>query len=263
MKRIVSRLISVLLVTMMCISALPVEVFAWGKMTHVYTANIIEGLTAQGTGSIAILDGGDSAFEYDIPDEYYEAIMAYPDAFRAGSLGPDVYPDIFTGQVYIHPEDDGIEADLEDLEDFKPEPNPENPEVELGPEDLKVDSGMWIAYLCDAVNKLPEGSEDRKMCLSFTLGCILHYCGDLFGHDFVNTFSGGAFPSIFSTEIFDIKGERLNNILSHLSIEGYMDDVVYPSYDADRDGDIDAPNKFVSGAMVFDGSPAIGLNPIY
>ena len=93
MKRIVTRLISILLVTMMCISVLPVEVFAWGKMTHVYTANIIEGLTAEGTGSIAILDGGDSAFEYDIPDEYYEAIMAYPDAFRAGALGPDVYPD--------------------------------------------------------------------------------------------------------------------------------------------------------------------------
>ena len=251
MKRIMTRLISVLLVTVMCFSVFPVEVFAWGKMTHVYTANIIEGLTAEGTGSIAILDGGDSAFEYDIPDEYYEAIMAYPDAFRAGALGPDAYPDIFTGQVYIHPEDDGVEAELED---FEVDPNPER---------LKVDSGMWVEYLCNAVNKMGKDTEDRKMCLSFTLGCILHYCGDLYGHDFVNTFSGGAFPSFFSTEIFNIKGERLNNILSHLSTESYMDEVVYPNYDVKTDGGIDGPNNFIAGAMVFDGTPAIGLNPIY
>jgi hypothetical protein len=108
-----------------------------------------------------------------------------------------------------------------------------------------------------------KDTEDRKMCLSFTLGCILHYCGDLYGHDFVNTFSGGAFPSFFSTEIFNIKGERLNNILSHLSVESYMDDIVYPTYDADRDGGIDGPNNFIAGAMVFDGSPAIGLIPLY
>ena len=215
MKRIVTRLISVLLVTVMCISILPVQVFAWGKMTHIYTANVIEGLATEGTGSIAILDGDDSAFEYDIPDEFYEAIMAYPDAFRAGALGPDVYPDIFTGQVYIHPEDT-VDDPEEDAD------NPEDDEDNKLLDEYKVDSGIWVVYLCDAVNKLPVGSEDRKMCLAFTLGCILHYCGDLYGHDFVNTFSGGAFPSFFSTEIFDIKGERLNNILSHLSIESYI-----------------------------------------
>jgi hypothetical protein len=34
--------------------------------------------------------------------------------------------------VYIHPEDDGVEAELED---FEVDPNPER---------LKVDSGMWV-----------------------------------------------------------------------------------------------------------------------
>ena len=228
MKRTVTKLISLLLVMVMCFAMLPLQAFGWGKMTHVYTANEIL-RTALSRGSVEY-EG--KSFDFTVPEEFRDAISSYPDAFRAGALGPDVYPDILTGQMYIHPAD------------------------------ANIDSGMWVTYLCDAVNKMGKDTESRKVALSFTLGCILHYCGDLFGHDFVNTFSGGAFPSIASTEMLDLKSERLNNVVSHLAVESYMDALIYPSYSASN-GKIDAPNFFVQNTMVFNGSPAAGLATPY
>ena len=238
MKRTITRFISILLTAIMCFSVFPVEAFAWGKMTHVYTANVIDGAyidTEEDTVPLYYPYDAEEedAFNFTIPDEFIQAIAEYPEAFRAGSLGPDMYPDIVTGQMYIHPEDENI------------------------------DSGEWVTLLCNAVNKMGRDTEGRKKALAFTLGCMLHYCGDLFGHDFVNTFSGGTFPSVASTEMMDLKGERLNNVLSHLSVEKYMDCLLYPSYDKGRYGDVDAPDEFVSNAMIFNGTPAAGLAPLY
>ena len=224
MKRTVTKLLSLLLVTATCLSVIPFEAFAWGKMTHVFTANDI----IQSGSYRSSVQYEDKYYDFTLPDEFQDAISSYPDAFRAGALGPDMYPDILTGQMYIHPED----------------PN--------------IDSGKWVTHLCEAVNKMGKDTEGRKIALSFTLGCILHYCGDLFGHDFVNTFSGGAFPSVASTEMLDIKGERLNNVLSHMAVESYMDGLILPNYSS-ADGKIDAPNFFVQNAMVFNGTPAAGL----
>lgn len=237
MKRISTKFISALLAAVMCFSVFPIDVFAWGKMTHIYTANLIEQLYIDSEDNVTLTypyDAEDEGgFEYAIPDEFIQAITDYPDAFRAGSLGPDMYPDIVTGQMYIHPEDENI------------------------------DSGEWVTLLCNAVNKMGRDTEGRKMALAFTLGCMLHYCGDLFGHDFVNTFSGGTFPSVSSLEMMDLKGERLNNVLSHLSVEKYMDSLLYPSYDTKRYGNIDAPDEFVSNVLVFNGTPLAGLAPLY
>ena len=230
MKRTITKLTGIVLVLVLCLSMLPLEAFAWGKMTHVYTANYILNGDKVSVSHSAAAEGAEKVFQYGIPDEYLDAMEAYPDAFRAGALGPDMYPDILTGQMYIHPKDN------------------------------YVDSGDWITYLCDSVNKMGKDTEGRKKALAFTLGCILHYCGDLFGHDFVNTFSGGTFPSVASLEMLDIKSERLNNVLSHMAVEAYMDDSLYPTY---RGGGIDAPDEFVRNTMVFNGTPAAGLAPIY
>ena len=238
MKRTITRFTSILMAAVMFFSMLPVKAFAWGKMTHVYTANVIEDCYIDTEDYSVPLNypydsEGESTFDFSVPDEFLQAIAEYPEAFRAGALGPDMYPDILTGQMYIHPEDKNI------------------------------DSGEWVTLLCSAVNKMGKDTEGRKKALAFTLGCMLHYCGDLFGHDFVNTFSGGTFPSVASLEMMDLKGERLNNVLSHLSVEKYMDSLLYPDYNPDKYGGIDAPDEFVSNVMVFNGTPAAGLAPLY
>ena len=100
MKRTITRLVSMLLVMIMCCSLLPLEAFAWGKMTHTYTANKILGDSSGGTTIVtypSVSEGTAKGYQYNIPKEFLEAIQAYPDAFRAGALGPDVYPDILTG----------------------------------------------------------------------------------------------------------------------------------------------------------------------
>ena len=126
------RLISILLVTVMCFSVFPIDVFAWGKMTHAYTANmIVDDLFNTGAGSSSVKYEGKD-YNFAVPEEFLEAIEAYPDAFRAGALGPDMYPDILTGQMYIHPEDENI------------------------------DSGEWITYLVNSANKLSKETEGRK-----------------------------------------------------------------------------------------------------
>ena len=228
------RLISILLVTVMCFSVFPIDVFAWGKMTHAYTANmIVDDLFNTGAGSSSVKYEGKD-YNFAVPEEFLEAIEAYPDAFRAGALGPDMYPDILTGQMYIHPEDENI------------------------------DSGEWITYLVNSANKLSKETEGRKEVLAFVLGCIFHYCGDLFGHDFVNTFAGGTFPSVASFEMLDLKGERLNKVLSHMAVEKYMDSLIYRNgYDSEIYGTIDAPEQFIANVMVFNGTPAAGLAPLY
>ena len=42
MKRTIIKLTSIVLVLVLCLSMLPLETFAWGKMTHVYTANYLK-----------------------------------------------------------------------------------------------------------------------------------------------------------------------------------------------------------------------------
>ena len=69
-------------------------------------------------------------------------------------------------------------------------------------------------------------SAGRLEALSFTLGYMLHYCGDMFGHDFVNMFSGGTFPNLTDVDYLDSKNPELNNVLSHMAIEAQMDKFV-------------------------------------
>ena len=177
MKFSAKRLVSILMASVMCASTLSSGVFAWSNKTHVNSANIVmlemqrsAKASKNSTASVTVFapydDHENGAHTYTIPKEFSDAIFEYPEAFRAGSLGPDFYPDLIAGQMIIHPYEEGLS------------------------------SGEWITVLCDSVNILPKDSEYRKEALSFTLGCMLHYCGDLFGHDFINTFSGGSFPAV-------------------------------------------------------------------
>ena len=243
------RLISLLLVMVMCITALPVNVFAWSNKSHANSANIIlletqrsakanNNKKANVTVYAPYDDHANGAYTYTIPEEFRTAIMEYPDAFRAGSLGPDFYPDLIAGQMIIHPYEEGMS------------------------------SGEWITVLCDSVNILPQNSVYRKEALSFTLGCMLHYCGDLFGHDFINTFSGGSFPGVLDVlaEVakLDYSGKNLNNVISHMSSESYMDKQVnWKFYNSIDYLDIAAPTKFVADTWIGNGSLYGGHTKLY
>ena len=102
MKHTITRVISMLLVLTICLSCLPTEAFAWGKMTHVYTANLMEDEAFDGSVTLRYnVNSEDEVrnFQYDIPQEFLDAIQSYPDAFRAGAQLLQNMPD--NGRILI------------------------------------------------------------------------------------------------------------------------------------------------------------------
>ena len=71
MKRIITKLVSILLVLVICFSTLPTKALAWGKMTHVYTANnIIQSSLGGGT-----VQYEDSSYGFSVPAEYLQSSL--------------------------------------------------------------------------------------------------------------------------------------------------------------------------------------------
>lgn len=152
--------------------------------THVYMANLL----------IEDLKRGGLTFPEEIgyfvpPQEITSAILNFPAEFRAGSAGPDFYPDIEIGQTIIHPKN----------------------------------SGQWLIIMFEEFAKLSSRDPERKKALSFLLGFMMHYSADLYGHEYVNRWAKGWFPD-FKEALSD--NEKMQKIVRHILVETYMDSKV-------------------------------------
>lgn len=216
--------ILILLAAIIMVGALlrPDTALAWKTKTHGYSANLLLNDAADG---FVTVDGS----SYRIPEEYYTALTTYPDAFRAGALGPDFYPDMITGQMLVHPYDAS----------------------------QNVGSKDWLQLLVNQLNSMPKNSPERMEALAFTLGMAIHYAGDEFGHDFINAFAGGAFPS-YAEAVTDRK--KLFFIIRHMAEESHMDKLIGSEI---GDTHSQAPLTFVLDTWVFNGSPDAGPAKIY
>jgi hypothetical protein len=167
--------------------------FAWKPTTHVYlgeqarkdavddgkvTINRVE----YANGKVTTQKIGD----YPVDSNILAALKAYPAQYRAGILGPDAYPDILTGQQVIHPP----------------------------PQDTGVVGGSnaWLKYLWDLTTTPSYNTQPIK---AFVTGYLTHAAGDMYGHTFINNFSGGRFA------IEPPKGPE--NAIKHILVEGYVD----------------------------------------
>ena len=113
---------------------------------------------------------------------------------RAGTLGPDAYPDILTGQQVIHPA--GAVSPGETSVDL----NPGGP----GP-------GPWLQRLYDLAYGNAGVANDRTpQNRAFVAGFMAHAAGDTYGHTFINAFTGGAFHFLPLPE----------NAIKHVVLEG-------------------------------------------
>ena len=222
-KRILMRL-AALLVAIVCFTLiLPKNAGAWKTKTHGYSANLL--LNEVVDKGYFTIDGE----KYAVPDEFIDALLSYPAAFRAGVLGPDFYPDMLTGQSYIHPYD-----------------------AEAG-----IGVGDWLMELVDAVNSLPKDHKERKRALAFTLGMAVHYAGDLFGHDFINAFAGGAYPAY--AEAAQDKN-KLFFIIRHMAEESYMDSLIGGRLGSTN---VSAPETFIMNTWIYEGTANNGPASIY
>lgn len=135
---------------------------------------------------------------YKLPLQVYQAIKNYPSYFRAGSVGPDFFPDLIMGQMTIHP----------------------------------TNSGEWLKLMEDELSSISPRDSEYMKDLAFYLGFMLHYAGDMFTHAYVNSYAKGWFPSIkgilkhlSSANLQEINRgtEEIRIIIRHLAIETYLD----------------------------------------
>ncbi|BBM86178.1 hypothetical protein UABAM_04564 [Candidatus Uabimicrobium amorphum] len=133
--------------------------YAFKPKTHVYLAEIaIEDALDDGKVTIHYVDYEGKKIvgaigEYPVSSEVLYALRNHAAQYRAGVLGPDAYPDIFTGQQAIHPKY----------------------------------AGKWFEYLWSRAQSADPAAK------AFVLGYMTHGAGDMFGHTFINHFSGGPF----------------------------------------------------------------------
>ena len=123
---------------------------AFGLKTHLWIANRLADDIADDCR--IKLDGVTLTIDADV----CASVRGHRGAFLAGSLGPDAYPDLITGQVTTHP---GIKGDWQTSE--------------------------WLAHL---YGDAPRGPE-----LAFAAGYLVHAASDTWAHSYVNAYSGDIF----------------------------------------------------------------------
>ena len=135
---------------------------------HIYMAHLIhEELYLNGGSHLEIrtipdADGKRKSTKYKVPEVLADAILHHRGCFIAGSIGPDFFPDMITGQMYLHPQN----------------------------------SGKFLEFMYEQLRMLHPNTLEFEKALAFYAGWLMHYCGDMYGHQYVNRYSFGWFPSI-------------------------------------------------------------------
>lgn len=109
-----------------------------------------------GTAAKTAVPGGMCNRQYPIAAEMVAALKGNPNAFLAGTLGPDVFPDFAVPQLTVHP---GVEGGW--------------------------GADEWLAHLLKA-SSTPSSR-------AFSAGYLSHASSDIFAHSWVNTYAGNAF----------------------------------------------------------------------
>lgn len=171
---------------------------AWKPTTHVYLGQqALKDALDDGKVSIYRVDYKNGKVlskigDYPVDSNILSALKEYPSQYRAGILGPDAYPDILTGQQVIHPD-------------------PQSTNIATG-------SNAWLTYLWSLTasfkifGKTIQSNPAHK---AFVVGFLTHAAGDMYGHTFINNFTGAPF------KITPPEGPE--NGIKHILVEGYID----------------------------------------
>lgn len=184
--------------------------------SHIHVANIVLNEINKNNGRIRIKSrSGKVDSEYHLPENVYKALTKYPSYFRAGAVGPDFFPDPLFGQMAIHPQY----------------------------------SGLWIERMYEVLRTYNPSNEQYFQALAFYLGYCSHYSTDLFGHEDVNKYAGGYFPSYGCLFTAMFNGDEsygndpdVQRIMIHIATEGYMDSKLKNS---DESFEIKAPIDYI------------------
>ncbi len=95
--------------------------------------------------------------EFPVDPQLVTALKTHPAEYRMGSLGPDFFPDILSGQMVVHP---GLPGGWQ--------------------------SDDWLKWLVQGAGTKPENQ-------AFAYGYLVHAASDVFAHTYINAYSGDIF----------------------------------------------------------------------
>ncbi len=178
----------------------------WGVVTHVHLAELVlQDACDDGQLTIFRVDGTDvigPIGPFAVEAEILDSICTYKQYFRAGVIGPDAYPDILTGQRKIHP----------DLS--RPVSTSWQAGATSGQGTSSSGTDAWLAHLWQNAfpppNQRTSADQGPSAWKAFVVGYLIHAAGDMYGHSYVNYWTGGP---------FDLASD---NAPKHLLIESYI-----------------------------------------
>lgn len=187
--RRVMKLGSLLLVALVT-AAMPYVHPSWHVKTHVFAANIALH-DATDDGKVTIPPFGD----FTVSPNVVEALRRFPGDYRAGVVGPDVFPDIYVGQSFAHV-------------------------------DHWCDANRWIAdhwmrQVYDAAQAASLGASPGPLSdlqlrrIAFAYGYLTHGAQDMFGHTFINYYVGAKWGSFTTRESLYVDAR-------HVALEAYV-----------------------------------------
>jgi hypothetical protein len=141
--------------------------------------------------------------EYPVPQHVWRALADHASIYRMGSVGTDVLPDIMAAQMAVHP---GVPGGW--------------------------DSGDWLRWV-----SADQSSSERT---AFAMGYLGHAAADVFGHSYVNTYSGDVFWLTDDGEAMEQEVE-----LRHIALESYIARHTPPLRDA-LGNDLGPPSGLVT-----------------
>ena len=216
---------------------------AWKPPTHLFAAESALQDALDGEVTIDPADGS-APVTLQVDPTIKAALNAHPEAYRAGTAGPDAYPDILFGQGQIHP----------DTRTHNDDPDPSTHKAEDS-----AYSTEWLSYLWKQAWK-PIGNEDERLRrIAFALGYMGgHANGDTWAHTWINEMAGGVFPDFTDLAHSDIS-------VRHVLIEGYVDKHRPGADEEPRTTyDMAAPLDFVGDTLVLsDFARTHSSSPIY
>ncbi|RPJ09080.1 MAG: hypothetical protein EHM28_02565 [Spirochaetaceae bacterium] len=180
-------------------------VYAWKPNTHMYIVNVVIDDARDGKVTLVLPNG--TAKAYDIDPGYLQVLSntANDPFIRAGSIGPDGFPDIFTGQAVIHPDN----------------------------------TDAWLLHL---KNRGETGFAARQDVTAFYLGYFMHCIGDMWAHDWVNYYAGGSYPGV--TDFYNRTAASMQNAARHMAIEAALDNILAKS-NPSMARTVDIPNDYM------------------
>ncbi|MEQ8692994.1 MAG: hypothetical protein RIC89_19430 [Pseudomonadales bacterium] len=162
----------------MCVALLSANAFAFKIHTHVWIADQLADEIINSEGHVSI-----HGRNYALHPQVAQAITTNRGAFVMGTLGADMYPDMFAGQMTTHP---GV--------------NPDGRGAGWQTDD-------WLNHVLQAAFATNKAGD-----IAFAAGYLLHAAMDTWAHSYVNLYTGDLFMILENSEI----AER------HVALESYM-----------------------------------------